>query len=87
MKVLNLNEVTVTHLPTGTTASCSSDRLQHRNKSKAMSLLKSRMWAIQHLDQPQHVLASYVLHGDEQYPEDLDQYKRVVVKNHTTKVE
>jgi len=85
MSQFNNREVTVTHIPTGITATCDAERSQHRNRAKALSILKSRLWASQNLPKlSSAVVASYVLPDDAQYPVELDEFKRLPPKQTLT---
>lgn len=45
--------IRITHLPTGTVASCQSDRSQHKNKAAAMKILTAKLFVLQQQAQKQ----------------------------------
>jgi hypothetical protein len=73
--------VTVTHKPTGVAATVDCDRSQHRNRIKAMALLRARLYAQRELGarpvMGDHPVRVYRLPDDVgPYPNDLMEYAR-----------
>lgn len=77
--IFNPSTVVVTHLPSGTIGVGKIERSQAKNRAIAMSMMRSRLYAKQHLAAGNNVIASYVLRDGEQYPEDLEQHRRHIL--------
>lgn len=76
----NRNLVQLTHLPTGIVVKVDCYRSQHQNRDAAYKRLRSRLLAEGlGIASSENVVATYRLPDDDQYPNNLDDHKRVLV--------
>lgn len=75
----NRNYVALTHIPTGICVMCDQHRSQHQNRATAYRRLRSRLFAeMQGIVKVNEVVATYLLPDNTPYPNDLDDYKRIL---------
>lgn len=63
-------KVTITHKPSGISAHCDQCRTNRENYDKAMSLLRSRLWAAQQLS-----ISESDIHVESFFPDPKEQSK------------
>lgn len=56
--------VRITHLPTGIIVQCQNERSQHKNRSMALKMLKSKMCQLKEQDQEKEIAAAHDEKGD-----------------------
>ncbi len=56
--------VRITHLPTGIIVQCQNERSQHKNRSMALKMLKSKLSQLKEQDQEQEIADAYDEKGD-----------------------
>jgi peptide chain release factor 2 len=82
--------IRITHIPTGIVVQCQNERSQHKNRSIAMSILKSRLYALEKKKQDEKMNTlnkekKDIAWGSQIRSYTLHPYK--LVKDHRTKIE
>lgn len=82
--------VRITHLPTGIVVQCQNERSQHKNRSFAMKILKSRLYERHQKEQQEKMLKEYGEKNDIAWGSQIRSYVMhpySMVKDHRTQVE
>lgn len=79
--------VRITHLPSGIVVSCQNERSQHKNRAKAMKVLKSRLAEVRELERKQELEAAAAAKKDIAWGSQIRSYVLApyrMVKDHRT---
>jgi len=79
--------IRITHLPTGIVVACQSERSQHKNKSKAFSILKAKLYELQMDKQRKEMERFYGEKGEIAWGSQIRSYvlqPYTMVKDHRT---
>jgi peptide chain release factor 2 len=82
--------VRLTHLPSGIVVACQAERSQHKNRSKAMSILKAKLYELQADKQKQEMERFYGQKGEIAWGSQIRSYvlqPYTLVKDHRTEEE
>ena len=79
--------IRLTHLPTGIVVACQAERSQHKNRAKAMSILKAKLYELQADKQKQEMERFYGQKGEIAWGSQIRSYvlqPYTLVKDHRT---
>jgi peptide chain release factor 2 len=82
--------IRLTHLPTGIVVACQAERSQHKNRSKAMSMLKAKLYELYADKQRQEMARFYGAKGEIAWGSQIRSYvlqPYTMVKDHRTDCE
>jgi len=82
--------IRLTHLPTGIVVACQAERSQHKNRSKAMSILKAKLYEFYEDKQRQEMARFYGTKGEIAWGSQIRSYvlqPYTMVKDHRTDCE
>ena len=82
--------VRITHLPSGLVVQCQNERSQHKNRSQAMKVLKSRLIRLQEMEREKEIAKSYGEKGEIAFGSQIRTYTLqpyTLVKDHRTNID